>query len=145
MKYMEKLLHDWNGSIAIRDVLSCDRKPDMTIYSDASGISGYGCINSTTQLFGDTVWSKIASRVPSETSISSTRLEIRAICSAVLTLLLPELAFNSFVTLCQQSILLSEDTANIPMKPKALLLSSTDGVDQTVCTYSPLSFLAMAP
>jgi ribonuclease HI len=84
-KYIEDLLHDWNGSTSVYASVSTNN-PDIIIYSDASGECGFGAIEVISHSFTYGKWSadefKLAMRVA---SISSTHMEIMAIVKAVKT------------------------------------------------------------
>ena len=103
MIYMNKTLHDWEGSIKISDILMPETTPDAIIYSDASGITGYGCMCTTVQQYGYSLWDcKTLSSAFRSKSTSSTHLEIHAVCSLYLVSQNRDLAFAYSVTLYLQ-------------------------------------------
>jgi ribonuclease HI len=78
-------LDGWKGSASILASVA-RRDPDIIIYSDASGDIGFGMIEIKQRLFGMGKWNpsekKTAMR---KTTVSSTYLEILAICKAILS------------------------------------------------------------
>ena len=86
MGYVQKLLEDWNGSASILNATGT-KKPDLIIYSDASGTEGFGFLEIQSLRFGTGKWKvedlKDAHR---EKESSSTYLEILAIAIAIRSL-----------------------------------------------------------
>src|SRR5207248_11347655 len=86
MGYVQKLLEDWKGSASILNATGT-KKPDLIIYSDASGTEGFGFLEIQSRRFGSEKWKaedlKDAHR---EKESSSTYLELLAIAIAIRSL-----------------------------------------------------------
>lgn len=95
-KYISALLTDWKGSASIYASVACG-PPDLIIYSDASGDTGYGALDYYSKRFIRGIWSRSellsATRV---NSVSSTHLEILAMTKAIRTFALRNSAIQIF-------------------------------------------------
>jgi len=83
LKFIYHTTKDWKGTSSILSSFNTN-KANMMIYTDASGEIGYGAMEVNTRRFGRGIWNKeelITAR--RKNSISSTHLEIRAICKAI--------------------------------------------------------------
>ena len=60
--YVQKLLEDWNGSASILNATGT-KKPDLIIYSDASGTEGFGFLEIQSRRFGTGKWNTQRKRV----------------------------------------------------------------------------------
>jgi ribonuclease HI len=86
MRYVQKLLEDWNGSASIY-IATSTTQPDMIIYSDASGSKGFGYLDLNSLQYGFGKWSqKDLKQAHRESKTSSTFLEILAIAIAIKSL-----------------------------------------------------------
>src|ERR1700722_11381156 len=96
MGYVRSLLDDWNGSASIY-IATDTTKPDMVIYSDASGTKGFGYLDIKSRQYGLGKWSQLdLKNAHRESETSSTFLEILAMAIAIRSLAKDNTALEIF-------------------------------------------------
>src|ERR1700722_4261314 len=86
MGYVRSLLDDWDGSASIY-IATNTTKPDMVIYSDASGTKGFGYLDFKSRHYGLGRWSQTdLKNAHRHSESSSTFLEILAMAIAIRSL-----------------------------------------------------------
>ena len=94
LRYLIATLNGWKWATSIEASLVCN-EADAIIVSDASGDVGFGMLELKKKLFGMGKWSQKEISAMRDKAVSSTHLEVVAICRAIVSLAPP----NSHVKL----------------------------------------------